>query len=611
MGFTNLNLYPFQIEGKNFLKSTKRAVLGDEMGLGKTPQAVVAAAELGAQKTLTLCPKIVKPAWARQMGAWGLLSNEEDVFIVETGTDVIPSHAKHIICNYDLATIAPKIAAQLLERRYDILHLDEIQRLKSPTSARAKFVLGGKTPLAARAEHVYGLSGTIMPNRPIEMFLCLFTLAHPSVLFPYNSYVEFGKHFCSGFLEDNNRSWNFKGASNLDELRERIKPFFLRRTMAEVLPDLPPVISSDLFFDIGDIASADEWGNLIAADESNTHVATLRRLIGENKVEAICNYITDYKFGEQGIEKLVVFAYHKSVIDKAVNCLFSMRGKKPLTIDGRVSTNERQYNIDQFINGPIDILFCQHQAAGEAVDGLQFVCNDMLDIEPDWSPGAEDQIVGRLKRIGQRFPIRFERCLADASFDGAIIGTQENKRRAINTLLKPKEKENIDMSIETSLERIATALEKMVGQGVVTHAPTTGQVSQTPAEKPATNSKKNQDKPAAATTPSTSATSNVPQAAANSAGAAATTNPPANGSVKFDDVREQALIVLNELYGGGSDEGKAAISNLAVKPFNLNALVELDGKPELIAAAYANLQKHIVEKRAGVVAPKADALAGI
>lgn len=591
-----MELYPFQIEGRDFLASRKRAVLGDEMGLGKTPQGVCAMRELGAETSLTFCPKIVKTGWQRQMRDW---EYSEDVFIVETGKDVIPKSAKNVIVNYDLG-IVPAILEQLKQRRFDVLNLDEIQRLKSPNSARSKAILGGaQNALAARADRIYGYTGTFMPNgRPIEMYLALMTMA-PELLGPYVKVEEFGKRFCKGYFDG--RAWDFSGASNLTEFAEMVKPFFLRREMKDVLPDLPPVIASDLYFDVGDIGREID-GEIYLTDETNTNISRLRNLIGDAKVPHVMNYIIGEKlnrnFDGQGIEKLVLFAYHKSVIDATVNCLSEV-GIKALTIDGRVNSRDREHNKEQFIYGDCRVLVLQHQAAGEAVDGLQLACHDMLDIEPDWSNGIEDQLVGRLKRIGQRFPIRFERAIAESTFDGAVVGTQYRKRRATKEFYNTIQMEKTEMSIETSLERIAAALEKMVGQGVVTHAPTESQVSKEAAEAPKTKGKNNKkDEPAAAVEQAGSASASTPAPAVSS-----TPAQPASG-LTINDVREVALVVLNDIYKG-SDEGKAAISQLAVKPFGASELVKLD--PQHFEAAIAALKAHIAEKSA---APK-DALAGI
>ncbi|WP_447516066.1 SNF2-related protein, partial [Clostridioides difficile] len=45
-------------------------ILGDEPGLGKTAQLVVAAARIGAKRSLVICPSVLLVNWEREFRMW-------------------------------------------------------------------------------------------------------------------------------------------------------------------------------------------------------------------------------------------------------------------------------------------------------------------------------------------------------------------------------------------------------------------------------------------------------------------------------------------------------------------------------------------------------------
>jgi hypothetical protein len=84
----------------------------------------------------------------------------------------------------------------------------------------------------------------------------------------------------------------------------------------------------------------------------------------------------------------------------------------------------------------------------------------------EWSAGRFDQAVARLHRIGQANTVVVTPIIAkNIPLENAMIGTYKRKKRNIAKLLDndivetPKTQQETFMSIEQSLERIATALE--------------------------------------------------------------------------------------------------------------------------------------------------------
>lgn len=447
-------LYDFQREGVEFLLSelpetgARHHVLGDDTGAGKMVQGAAAIQELRNRNwadpsALIFCPVSIKDTWKKYLVDWGGYT-PETIFVVKKGSDVIPETAKAVILNYEYA-IVKNIYDQLLKRWFTVFIADECHRLKSLKSKRTSKILGNRgNPICARGLFKFGFSATWMPNHPVELYPMLKVWA-PQIIAPHTDFDDYGRYFCDGYLEDFG-GYNFTGASNIDELKERIKPFYLRREIDDVIDQLPPVVVENIYFDVGEMPE----------DESNTPLATLRKAVGDKKLPYAIEYIKD-RLTDAPDEKLLVFTYHRSISEGIVAAL----PIDCLLVYGGVSAAVRRQAIDEFItNKDKRILVAQINSAGEGIDGLQNVCNNMIAVELDWSSGLEDQLIGRLRRIGQKKIVKYTRLIADGTLDNPMHGTLKKKRKVSQALFgTDKQKEN-EMSIEQTLEQIRVGIEK-------------------------------------------------------------------------------------------------------------------------------------------------------
>jgi len=470
-----LALYPYQQQGVDFLlrrpvelNRKPHRLLADEQGLGKTVQVIAAMAHLGASSGLIICPASVKYNWARQMVAWGLC-NENSIQIIRTGKDTL-GYAPFVVVNYDLA-IVPAINKQLAERLYIVGVLDEVQRLKNMRSKRSKLILGAKLGVIKNCWWKFLLSGTPVPNRPIEFYALLKTLA-PECIAPFTKWVDFGRRFCSGFEAkfgetdpETGKKWSFNGASNIDELSDRLAPFMLRRELKDVYRQLPDMVEEVVYLDVDinqhpEVIEQQKDQRVARTEAFDAELempqATIRRIIGESKIPQTVDYIRDYL---PTMGKVLVFAYHREVVGQIARQL-SDDGTGVLIIQGGVSSELKDKFVQDFINNPEQkVLVAQITAGGEAIDGLQKVCSNVIFAELDWSEGGMRQAKSRLHRIGQTEIVKVKYLIAGNSLETVMAATLERKSSVINRLVKG----TITMSIEQSLERIAVALEAIAG----------------------------------------------------------------------------------------------------------------------------------------------------
>ena len=153
-------LLPYQLDGVAFAVGAGRAVLADDMGLGKTIQGVGAAEllarEAGIGKVLVVCPASVKSQWRSEIHRF----SDRDVQLVAGGAAARAAQYANdcffTVCNYE--QVLRDILA--IERvRWDLIILDEGQRIKNWQSKTAAVVKGLKSPFALV------LSGTPLENR--------------------------------------------------------------------------------------------------------------------------------------------------------------------------------------------------------------------------------------------------------------------------------------------------------------------------------------------------------------------------------------------------------------------------------------------------------------
>jgi SWI/SNF-related matrix-associated actin-dependent regulator 1 of chromatin subfamily A len=435
-----INLYPYQKKTITFALKRKRAILALDQGLGKTIISIFLFKILQAKKILIISPASLKLNWKREIiNCFPFL--KKHIEIISTGKQALG--LKNItIINYDLLS-KPQIHSQLISQHFNILILDELHYLKNPEAARTKAILGSKNRkkeikgVFTVCDRVYGLTGTPIPNRPIEMFSWL------NALFPEQmdnmGYYEYAKVYCEGWQAP----WGFdvSGASNIKELREKIKPIMIRYTKKKVLKDLPEKTKQLILLErdrqTGDVIKREAEYDIKELIQKQNSLAfeglsELRHEMGLAKLPVCVKYIKDWLDNNEN-EKLVIFAHHRDVISQLES---SLSKYKCAAINGETSLTKRDQIVTDFQTKSNDLRILIGNIASVGTGLTLHKASTAIFVEFSWVSGELIQAEDRLHRIGQKNPVFIKYLVIDGSLDSYMLDKVIKKQSVIDDILE-------------------------------------------------------------------------------------------------------------------------------------------------------------------------------
>ncbi|MDG2050182.1 MAG: DEAD/DEAH box helicase [Myxococcota bacterium] len=416
-------LRTYQQQGVDWLFFLRSAGLGallaDDMGLGKTVQAICAL-QPGA---LVVVPTSLLYNWAEELARF---RPDLDVTIFHGPRRQLPAEPDVVLTSY---AILRNDIEMLSAIEWSTLVLDEAQNIKNADSqaARAAYRL--------RAPFRIALTGTPVENRLEELWSQLHFL-NPGLLGGRSDFEQrYARPIASGDQEI------------ATHLRERIRPFVMRRLKKEVAPELPPrtdvILHCELdpeeraVYDAVRAASVEAavqqlraGGGVMAALEvllrlrqAACHPALVP---GQNAAQSTkLNLLADRL--EQAAadgHRALVFSQWTSLLDLTEPVL----GEKQIEfvrLDG--STRDRGGVVSQFADedGP-PVMLVSLKAGGT---GLNLTAADhVFLLDPWWNPAVEQQAADRAHRIGQTRPVVVHRIVARDTVEEGILQLHQQKR---------------------------------------------------------------------------------------------------------------------------------------------------------------------------------------
>jgi superfamily II DNA or RNA helicase len=423
-------LRPYQRHGVNWLVLLRQAGLGallaDDMGLGKTLQALCVL----QGHTLVVTPTSVLHHWADELQRFrpGL-----QMAIYHGAQRTLVATADVTLTTYAILRLDTDILARDV---WDTVVLDEAQAIKNPDSqvARAAYNL--------RAHFRLALTGTPVENRLDELWSQLHFLNRGLLGGRQDFQARYARPIADGR----------PGAA--ERLRERLKPFVLRRRKREVAPELPPrtdVVLRCLLSDservVYDTIRAATLANVVALLAAGGSVlAALEALLRLR--QACCHpgllpgqtASTSTKIAlllerlEEAVadgHKALVFSQWTTLLDRIEPHLRAV-GMPFTRLDG--TTRDRASVVRSFQDetGP-PIMLVSLRAGGI---GLNLTAADHIFLlDPWWNPAVEEQAADRAHRLGQTRPVLVYRLVAQDTVEERILALQERKRALAGTAL--------------------------------------------------------------------------------------------------------------------------------------------------------------------------------
>ena len=408
-------LRPYQREGASFLLHRKSALLADEMGLGKTVQAAVALEALKGtyHRVLLVAPASLCLNWVRELERWArslvvrrVVGDAEDRQV----TYRLP--IQMLITSYEQLRSDIDFIASSIE--FDLVILDEVQRIKNVDST---------TSLACRRirrKSSWALSGTPLENS-VDDLLSIFRFLAPQLLRP--------------------------GMSR-DEIHVTMGDHFLRRTKAQVLSELPPIIIRDIRLELGTHqrqAYGTVWSERLSRldqGHGSTRVASMLALL--THLKQICNFdptTSDSAKWDalQGLLDSIEYDGGKVLVfSQYVETLKWLSDRLTIAHEvfhGGLSADHREQMIGRFRQRPGPRALLVSLKAGGVGLNLQDASTVIL-FDRWWNPAAEHQAVQRAHRFGKQTPLEVIRFIVEDTVEERIAEILEYKTTLFNEYIE-------------------------------------------------------------------------------------------------------------------------------------------------------------------------------
>ena len=441
-----------QKDGVRFMTANRKSILADEMGLGKTTQLIVTALANDYKRVLIIAPASLKTNWKKEIMIY---ASEDDVTVINGSK--WDEAKKFTIINYDILqnfhTVAeepvmetkeirdkfgnvvktmnvpvlvkskttgmmvPKMRksrnkelikkcleeSPLYQTGFDCIIIDEAQKLSNNTYIRYKTINDLIHKLNPKA--VYLSTGTPLTNRPINLYHIL-RLIDADITSDYKYFVT---RYCGGkemHLRDGRVIMKMDGATNLDELRDKIKHIYIRR----LTKDMNDMVEKEVLTEYYDLDEKqmkrynELWGEYCEARENDTgddseqyrqlvEGILVRQYLAREMVEHTIDKVD--ALIEQG-EKVVVITTFQDEMDK----FKEYYGKKCVVYNGKMDTKAKDKAQDAFMNNPnVMVIIGNVQAMGV---GISLPNARWLFFNSyDWVAATNEQAESRIHRLTQ------------------------------------------------------------------------------------------------------------------------------------------------------------------------------------------------------------------
>lgn len=443
-------LRPYQENAiSKIAQSNGKLLVNAATGSGKTAIALYLRKKYPAlKKVLVVCPASVKDQWDTVIS---------DLFPLETSFVARGSYkakyaeeildADFVIINYDILfsrTGAKSWTDVLIRAGFNLMVIDESHKVGNKDSNRSQCIynLGLEipykvmltaTPLTSNISGLWGQLHILDPLRftTQSKFMNYFAPPEPQTI------------FVKGGGGRKMKIWKPGKVRHIDELQNIIQEYCYVIGAEEVYKHLAGVQRIEVPCVIDDKKVLDGIAKLKNQSLKNSFdvrkakdmLIASRMDLGKAKTGIAVSWIKDWL--ESSEEKIVVFAYHRAVVEEIAEKL----GKVAVKFYGGMGDKERESNKSAFINNPDVRVIVMNIDTCTGVDGLNTVSRTCFYAENTSLPGLFDQSEGRVRRANSTYDAYFTYILKADVLDSAILEVMWERKKLFDNIMTGKETE--------------------------------------------------------------------------------------------------------------------------------------------------------------------------
>lgn len=509
------SIFEYQKTGCEFIASgLRRGIFGvallDQMGLGKTLQATAAInliqytedyEDILAPRiprmpepvngsypacwysVLWVCPNSIKSSTMREIAKWS-----SDLKVVklegnaaERDALVRMAHDQGLVLVVSYEQLRQRndqdLTPALFEYDWPLVVMDEAHRFKNETSGTFMNV----ERVCKNAGYIIPMTGTPVPNRPIEMWSILHMLTLKG---KYEGKFADSSRFETEYLGWASSPTNARFMPGAyDRLIDNVKDMVLRRRKDEVLLDLPDKIREVRFVELQGrqrdayeqmrneffIWLDDQKSDYVSTTNMLAQMTYLRQIAllpagvtikgsdGEDdrhldiwesaKIDDAIGIIEDLL---ESNEKVLVFSNFNAPLRYLLERVHDLRATTDVSgnrteietglIVGGVDERKRDVISARFADpaDPLMVVAGNISAMGVGLN-LQGACSHAIFLDLFWNPGVNEQAEDRIHRQGQRSNVTIHIIQAENTIDGFIAKKIEDKAMMIEGMIERDE----------------------------------------------------------------------------------------------------------------------------------------------------------------------------
>lgn len=454
-------------------------VTDDYVVTHNSPMSIAAVHHLDAYPVLCVVPAAVRSHWENEWNTW---IPRRAVKTVKSGKHS-DFRGSVVICTYSLVH---KFKDKFKEKEFEAIICDESHKLKNNKAKRSKAV---RKIVKANGGIPYRLllTGTPVVNQPSELINQLKILGVFKDTF--GGWMQFTSHFCAR-KEARFGKWDISGASNLEELHERLTGnCYIRRNKDDenILEELPDKQRTAVELEIDNRKEYNEIEENLADHlrdkyredpefqkqiehlsdplqeahkerhvearvrramnaEHLVKINELRQKTSEGKMKEAKKWIRN--FMDSG-EPLLLFAHYKDTTEELANEFDCPK------ITGSVNPDRRGEIVEEFQNGDHDLLVLNIEAGGVGITLTE--ASNVAFVELPWRWADVEQAEDRSFRFGQEDSVNVYFLLAGDTIDVEMAKLIKEKKMITDAVNKGK-----DVKTTEQESVIANLLEKVV-----------------------------------------------------------------------------------------------------------------------------------------------------